>query len=98
MLYIELAARVSTESEEVAPNIVLDHDENNQVVGIEIENTSTLVDLSRLEISASPHRQPGTPRQAASQRLKITLWHFFEALKLAAQQALLTSGRSPLAQ
>lgn len=54
MLYIELASRVSTESEEVAPNIVFDFDENNQVVGIEIEDASTLIDLSRLEISALP--------------------------------------------
>ena len=37
MLYIELAAGVSTESEEVAPGIVLDFDERNQVIGIEIE-------------------------------------------------------------
>ena len=38
MLYIKLADRVSTESEEVAPGIVLDFGERNQVVGIEIEN------------------------------------------------------------
>jgi len=54
MLYIKLAARVSTESEEVAPGIVLDFDERNQVIGIEIEDASRLVDLSRLEVSALP--------------------------------------------
>lgn len=54
MLYIKLAARVSTESEEVAPGIVLDLDERNQVIGIEIEDASRLVDLSRLEVSALP--------------------------------------------
>jgi len=54
MLYIKLAARVSTESEEVAPGIVLDFDERNQVIGIEIEDASKLVDLSRLEVSALP--------------------------------------------
>jgi len=54
MLYIELAARVSTESEEVAPGIVLDFDENNRLVGIEIEDASTSIDLSRLEVSALP--------------------------------------------
>jgi len=54
MLYIKLAAGVSTESEEVAPGIVLDFDECNQVIGIEIEDASTFIDLSRLEVSALP--------------------------------------------
>lgn len=54
MLYIELVRRISTESEEVAPGIVLDFDENNQVVGIEIEDASKSIDLSRLEVSALP--------------------------------------------
>ncbi|MGH7595319.1 MAG: DUF2283 domain-containing protein [bacterium] len=54
MLYIKLAAKVSTESEEVAPGIVFDFDEHNRVIGIEIEDASTLVDLSRLEVSALP--------------------------------------------
>ena len=54
MLYIELVSKVSTESEEVAPGIVLDFDEDNQVIGIEIEDASRFVDLSRLEISALP--------------------------------------------
>lgn len=54
MLYIQLATGVSTESEEVAPGIVLDFDERNQVIGIEIEDASTFIDLSRLEVSALP--------------------------------------------
>lgn len=54
MLYIKLVDRPSTESEEVAPSIVLDFDGHNQVVGIEIENASTFIDLSRLEVSALP--------------------------------------------
>lgn len=54
MLYIKLATGVSTESEEVAPGIVLDFDERNQVIGIEIENASTFIDLSRLDVSALP--------------------------------------------
>ena len=54
MLYIKLASRVSTESEEVAPGIVLDFDDQNQVIGIEIEDASKFVDLSRLEVSALP--------------------------------------------
>jgi uncharacterized protein YuzE len=54
MLYIELVNRVSTESEEVSPGIVFDFDEKNQVIGIEIEDASTFIDLSRLEVSALP--------------------------------------------
>lgn len=54
MLYIKLADKVSTESEEVAPGIVLDFGERNQVIGIEIEDASKFIDLSRLEVSALP--------------------------------------------
>lgn len=54
MLYIKLAGGVSTESEEVAPGIVLDFDEHSQVIGIEIEDASKFVDLSRLEVLALP--------------------------------------------
>jgi uncharacterized protein YuzE len=54
MLYIELVKAVAVESEEVAPNIVLDFDEDSRVIGVEIEDASRLVDVSRLEVSALP--------------------------------------------
>ncbi|MFB0537652.1 MAG: DUF2283 domain-containing protein [Anaerolineae bacterium] len=54
MLYIKLADRISTESEEVAPGIVLDFDEHNRVIGVEIEDASKFIDLSRLELRALP--------------------------------------------
>lgn len=54
MLYIKLADGVSTESEEVAPGIVLDFDDHDRVIGIEIEDASTLIDLSHLEVLALP--------------------------------------------
>lgn len=54
MLYIKLADGVSTESEEVASGIVLDFDEKNRVIGIEIEDASAFIDLSRLEVLALP--------------------------------------------
>jgi uncharacterized protein YuzE len=54
MLYIKLADGVSTESEEVAPGFVLDVDEGNRVIGIEIEDASAFMDLSRLEVVALP--------------------------------------------
>lgn len=54
MLYIELVRRVSTDSAEVSSGIVLDFDESKQVVGIEIEDASKSIDLSRIEMSALP--------------------------------------------
>ena len=50
MLYIGLQACPSTESEEVAPGIVLDYDKENNVVGIEISGGSKLADVSHLEV------------------------------------------------
>ncbi|HBQ29436.1 hypothetical protein HX99_00285 [Peptococcaceae bacterium SCADC1_2_3] len=54
MLYIKLADGISTESEEVASGIVLDFDEHNRVIGVEIEDASKFIDLSRLELRALP--------------------------------------------
>ena len=54
MLYIKLIEGVSTESEEIAPGVVLDFDEHNRVIGIEIEDASKFIDLSRLELKALP--------------------------------------------
>jgi uncharacterized protein YuzE len=54
MLYIKLADGISTESEEIAPGVVLDFDEHNRVIGVEIEDASKFIDLSRLELRALP--------------------------------------------
>jgi uncharacterized protein YuzE len=54
MLYIKLANGISDESEEVSPGVVVDYDENNHAIGIEIEDASKFVDLSRLELNALP--------------------------------------------
>ncbi len=54
VLFIELADAPSTDSEEVSPGIVLDRDAADRVVGIEIEDASTFIDLKRLEILALP--------------------------------------------
>jgi uncharacterized protein YuzE len=48
-LYIDLADRASAESREVAPGVVLDFDADGQIVGIDIDRASAIVDLSRLE-------------------------------------------------
>jgi uncharacterized protein YuzE len=54
MLYIKFSDGASKESEEVAPGIVFDFDEHNQILGMEIEDASTFIDLSRLEVLALP--------------------------------------------
>lgn len=54
MLYIRLRSVPSTESEEVSPGVVLDYDKHNIVVGIEIEDASQKIDLTRLEVNALP--------------------------------------------
>jgi uncharacterized protein YuzE len=54
MLYIEFVKNVAFESEEVAPNIVLDYDDTNRVIGIEIEDASKILDFTNLELSALP--------------------------------------------
>jgi uncharacterized protein YuzE len=54
MLYIKLASGISTESEEISPGLVIDYDESNHAIGIEIEDASKFIDLSRLELTAMP--------------------------------------------
>jgi uncharacterized protein YuzE len=54
MLYIKLANGASAESEEIAPGVVLDFDASHRVIGVEIEDASTFIDLSRLELRALP--------------------------------------------
>lgn len=53
-LYIGLQERPSVESEEVAPGVVLDFDANGNVVGIDIDRASELLDLSTLETDFLP--------------------------------------------
>lgn len=56
-LYIDLSERPSSESLEVAPGIVLDFDEQNYIVGIDIDNASQILNLSELEISSIPSKK-----------------------------------------
>ncbi len=56
-LYIDLSEKPSKESLEVAPGIVLDFDENNSIVGIDIDRASQILNLSELEISSIPSKK-----------------------------------------
>ena len=53
-LYIDLSEKPSVDSDEVAPGIVLDFDENGNIVGIDIDHASTFVNLSRVESVSLP--------------------------------------------
>ncbi len=50
-LYIDLSERTSVESQEVSPGVVIDFDENNDIVGIDIDNASSKIDMNQIEIS-----------------------------------------------
>jgi uncharacterized protein YuzE len=53
-LYIDLSAKSSAESREVTDGVVLDFDVEGKLVGIDIDNASQVVDLSRLEAESLP--------------------------------------------
>jgi uncharacterized protein YuzE len=53
-LYIELAAHTSVESREVSDGIVLDYDSHGNLVGIDIDNASTKVDMEILKLRNLP--------------------------------------------
>ncbi len=53
-LYIELAAKASTDSREVADGVVLDLDAGGSVVGIDIDHASKKLDLETVETVSLP--------------------------------------------
>ena len=53
-LYIDLADKPGTDAREVVPGVVLDFDQNGNLVGIDIDRATTLVDLSTMDIRALP--------------------------------------------
>ena len=53
-LYIDLASRTSSESQEVADGVVVDYDDNGHIVGLGIDEASKILDLNELELSKLP--------------------------------------------
>ena len=53
-LYIDLSEKASVDSREAAPGVVLDFDAEGHLVGIDVDHTSKVVTLSRLEAEALP--------------------------------------------
>ncbi len=63
-LYIDLRNEPSTESEEIAPDVVADYNTAGQIVGISIDSASTKVDLTAVDVRDLPHvRVYSTPPQ-----------------------------------
>lgn len=53
-LYIDLKNKPGVDSREAHPGIVFDFDADGQVVGIDIDHASKVVNLSRLETEGLP--------------------------------------------
>ena len=53
-LYMDLNARPSVESREIADGLVVDFDAEGNIVGIDIDHASKKLDLSKLETESLP--------------------------------------------
>jgi uncharacterized protein YuzE len=53
-LYIDLSEQTSAETREISEGVLLDYDAHGNLVGIDIDNASTKVDLHRLIVSKLP--------------------------------------------
>jgi uncharacterized protein YuzE len=53
-MYIDLAAKDSAESREVSPGVVIDYAMNGDIVGIDIDNASSKLDLRELTLNRIP--------------------------------------------
>jgi uncharacterized protein YuzE len=53
-LYIDLSESPSAESKEISEGVVLDYDAKGNLVGIDIDNASTKVELEKLILNKLP--------------------------------------------
>lgn len=61
-LYIDLSETPSSESREISEGVVLDYDTNGNLVGIDIDNASSKVELKKL----IPSKLPGKVETVAT--------------------------------
>ena len=61
-LYIDLNAKPSADSREVAEGLVIDLDSAGRVVGIDIQHASQVLDLNTLETESLPSIKMRSPR------------------------------------
>jgi uncharacterized protein YuzE len=53
-MYIDLSEKLSSESREVSPGVVLDYDAEGNIVGIDIDNASRKLSLKELVLNRMP--------------------------------------------
>ncbi len=53
-LYIDFSEKASVESKEISEGVVLDYDAEGKLVGIDIDNASTRVQLKELSLRKLP--------------------------------------------
>lgn len=53
-LYIDLSSKTSNRTEEVSEGIHIDYDEENNIVGIDIDNASKKLDMNEISVSKLP--------------------------------------------
>lgn len=53
-LYIDMSSKTSAESREISPGVVLDYDSKGNLVGIDIDNASKILDFKDLSLSHIP--------------------------------------------
>ena len=53
-LYIDLASRPGVDSVEVSEGVVIDYDVKSQIVGIDIDNAGSKLDLKELVLNKLP--------------------------------------------
>jgi uncharacterized protein YuzE len=54
-LYIDLSSKLSSYTEEVSEGIHIDYDDENNIVGIDIDNASKKLDMNEISISKLPN-------------------------------------------
>ena len=60
-LYIDLSEQTSVESREISEGVVLDYDAKGNLVGIDIDNASTKVELKEVLLSKLPAKVQTVP-------------------------------------
>lgn len=53
-MYIDLSSKTSIESKEISEGIILDYDKDGKLVGIDIDNASSKIDLTELVLNKLP--------------------------------------------
>ena len=53
-LYIDMSEKPSVESKVISDGVVLDYDKDGQLVGIDLDNASRIVDLEQLVLNRLP--------------------------------------------